>query len=177
MKLKLLRKMKSTALKSGLACDRQGWRNGGILLDGFSGIGERYLLSIVAWGRTSTGSRSGFRTRAEGLVDSSSHHRLLLVTWTPVRSQARNILVHGDRRNVTVLNIVTLKDRHTRSSNRILQLFVHNVLLVFVANERNISRCPYELKSYLQASAWSRIHQAFGPDESAIMPSHSGMIV
>ena len=71
-KLKLLRKMKSTALKSGLACDRQGWRNGGILLDGFSGIGERYLLSIVAWGRTSTGSRSGFRTRAEGLVDSSS---------------------------------------------------------------------------------------------------------
>ena len=90
------------------------------MVDGFSGIGERYLLSIVAWGRTSTGSRSGFRTRAEGLVDSSSHHRLLLVTWTPVRSQARNILVHGDRRNVTVLNIVTLKDRHTRSSNRMI---------------------------------------------------------
>ena len=135
MKLKLLRKMKSTALKSGLASDRQGWRNGGILLDGFSGIGERYLLSIVAWGRTSTGSRSGFRTRADGLVDSSSHHRLLLVTWTPVRSQARNILVHGDRR------------RSCSFPN------FHNVLLVFVANERNISRCPYELKSYLRASA------------------------
>ena len=174
MKLKLLRKMKSTALKSGLACDRQGWRNGGILLDGFSGIGERYLLSIVAWGRTSTGSRSGFRTRAEGLVDSLSHHRLLLVTWTPVRIQARNILVHGDRRNVTVLNIVTLKDSHTRSSNRILQLFVHNVLLVFVANERNISRCPYELKLYLQSSAWSRIHQAFGPGLQALRAFRPG---
>ena len=120
MKLKLLRKMKSTALKSGLACDRPGGRNGGILLDGFSGIGERYLLSIVAWGRTSTGGRSGFRTRTEGLVGSSSHHRLLLVTSTPVQSQARNILLHGDQRNVTVLNIVTLKDRHPRSLNRMI---------------------------------------------------------
>ena len=79
MKLKLLRKMKSTALKSGLACDRQGWRNGGILLDGFSGISERYLLSIVAWGLTSTDSRPDFEQEPR---DSSIARAITVFCWS-----------------------------------------------------------------------------------------------
>ena len=38
----------------------------------------------------------------------------------------------------------------------------------------NISRCPYELKSYLQASAWLRIHQAFGPGLQALRAFRPG---